>query len=122
MRGYEWENDEEASIVDVNEEFRINIKTQEALLGSFYLPKRWNVLCLYECGFYSIFDCIIVQLYLGKEKERVNERPNKRAVWEIRESQLKALDWNQHFSSFLISSGLPPHNSLVLVLVRQLAK
>lgn len=48
--------------VDKNEEFEIKIKTQEALLGCFHSPKRWNVLCFHECGLYSIFDCIIVQL------------------------------------------------------------
>lgn len=29
VRGYEWENDEEASNVDMNEQFKIKIKTQE---------------------------------------------------------------------------------------------
>lgn len=64
--------------------------------------ERKNVLCLRECGFYSILDCIIVQL---------EERMNDRVIPEIREFSIKTIRLESALLESRSSSGLPPDSS-----------
>lgn len=101
MLGYEWEKENPTSSERRLREREIKMKHKRHFLALLFAERK-NVLCLCECGFYSFFDCIIVQL---EETKQMNEWMN--GFEKLRESQLKASDWNQHFSS-CCSSGLPP--------------
>lgn len=72
--GYEWEKSaaRRSRRGKAHEERReIKIKHKRHFSGAF-ICQAVNVLCLCECGFYSIFDCIIVQLSREERRWRRN--------------------------------------------------
>lgn len=80
-------------------EIKIKHKRHFSVLS---FAERKNVLCLCGCGFYSILDCIIVQL---------EERMNDRVIPEIREFSLKSIRLESALLESRSSSGLPPDSS-----------
>lgn len=67
--GYEWEK-ENSNVERATSEREIKMKHKRHFLVLLFAERKnrcKNVLCLCECGFYSIFDCIIVQLETTKQ-------------------------------------------------------